>query len=65
MNTTADLRTMLLDEIALVRKGQSTPSRLRAMAHAASTIVKSKQLDMDWNRTAAQFDIAAPVELAA
>lgn len=66
MKNTADLRGMLLEEIAAVRNGSSSPQRLRAIATAASTVVKSKQLDMDWNVAAMKHpSIGASVDLAA
>ena len=65
IQNTADLRALLSNEIALVQNGAGDPKRLRAMAHACATIIKSKSLDLEFGvrRLVNGEGFAPPVEL--
>jgi hypothetical protein len=66
LGNTDELRSMLCTEITKLQGGESNPARLRSIVGAASVIIKSKQLDLDFEKYAADADVRdiAPVSLS-
>jgi hypothetical protein len=65
MRNTDDLRALLNDEIAKLQAGESNPARLRSIVGAASVVLKSKSLDLQYEQYAASAEVRdiAPVSL--
>lgn len=67
ISNTSDLRQMLLDTIADVRSGKTTPSTALVVAKISTTILQTAKLDLDFARFAANnkdiSDTMRPVRL--
>jgi flagellar biosynthesis/type III secretory pathway chaperone len=57
LNNTNDLRELIVNEITKLQSGESNPARLRAIVGGASVILKSKQLDIDFEKYAADAEV--------
>ena len=65
MKNTDELRDLLAAEIGRLQSGESNPARLRTISGAASVILKSKSLDLEYEKYAADAEVRdiAPVAL--